>query len=110
MPQFKPYIPQDVGEIMDMLAMMMLSSPRFIDEIGYFPGRNIDTIFLQLNEGLRMMRGKLGDELYLKLREMSDRMRAHFEADAENRTDETLKGRAIIMEMRNLLKQSARKS
>jgi hypothetical protein len=110
MPRFEPYIPQNLGEIMDMLAMMMLSSPRFIDQTGYFPDRTIDTIFVQLNEGLRVIREKLGEELYLKLKNMSDRMRAHFEADAENRTDETLKGRAIIMEMRNLLKPSARKT
>ena len=110
MPRFEPYIPQNVGDIMDVLAMMMLKSPKFIDKTGYFPGANINTVFLQLNEGLREIREKIGEELYLKLREMSDRMRAHFEADAENRTDETNKGRAIIMEMRNLLKQRARKS
>ena len=110
MPRLKQYVPKNVGEIMDLLAMMMLSSPKFIDKTGYFPDDNINTVFLQLNEGLREIREKLGEGLYLKLREMSDRMRAHFEADAENRTDETLKGRAIIMEMRSLLKQSARKS
>ena len=110
MPRLKQYVPKNVGEIMDLRAMMMLSSPKFIDKTGYFPDDNINTVFLQLNEGLRVIRGKLGEELYLKLREMSDRMRAHFEADAENRTDETIKGRAIIMEMRNLLKRSARKS
>jgi hypothetical protein len=41
---------------------------------------------------------------------MSDRMRAHFEADPENKTDDTLKGRDIIVEMENLLKQGARRS
>jgi hypothetical protein len=42
--------------------------------------------------------------------EMSDRMRAHFEADPDDTTDDALKGREIIDEMRDLLKQSARKS
>jgi len=41
---------------------------------------------------------------------MSDRMRAHFEADPENKTDDTLKGRAIIEQMEELLRQSGRKS
>jgi hypothetical protein len=103
MPQYKPYIPQDVGEVMDQLGSMMLDSPRFIDSTGYLPGQNIDTAFLELNEGLQMIRGELGEELYLKLREMSDRMRAHFEADPENKTDETLKGRAIISQMMNVI-------
>ena len=104
------YIPQGVSEIIDHLGLMMLYSPTFVDDTGYFPNRNIDTVFHQLNEGLRLIRGKLGKERYLKLVEMSDRMRAHFEADPENKTDDTLKGRDIISEMEDLLKQSGSKS
>jgi len=89
---------------------MMLKSPMFVDRTGYFPGRNLETTFCELNEGLRLIRGKLGEERYLKLMAMSDRMRAHFAADPENQTDDTLKGREIIIEMENLLKQGARKS
>ncbi|HLW89963.1 MAG TPA: hypothetical protein VKS78_01510 [Roseiarcus sp.] len=107
---YKPHIPKDVSEIMDQLGFMMLKSPTFIDKMGYFPSRNIDTVFHQLNEGLRLIRGKLGEERYLKLMEMSDRMRAHFEADPEDKTDDSLKGRAIIHEMEVLLKQKVRKS
>ena len=108
--QYKPYIPKGVSEIMDLLGMMMLSSPTFIDKTGYFPWQNIDNVFYELNEGLRLIRGKLGEGRYLKLIAMSDRMRAHFEADPENKTDDTIKGRDIIVEMEDLLKQSARKS
>jgi hypothetical protein len=104
------YIPQGVSEVMDQLGMMTLKSPTFVDNTGYFPYRNIHVVFLQLNEGLRLIRGTLGDERYLKLLEMSDRMRAHFEADAENRTDDTLKGRDIIYEMESLLLRKAPKS
>jgi len=106
---YQPFVPKNMSEILDMLNGMMLISPRFEDLIGYFPGRNIDNTFYELNEGLRLMQPKLGEELYSKLREMSDRMRAHFEADPENKTDDTLKGRAIILEMIELLKQSRRK-
>ena len=53
---------------------------------------------------------KLGEERYSRRMEMSDRMRAHFEADPDDTTDDALKGREIIDEMRDLLKQSARKS
>ena len=109
MPLPKPYIPQTVSELMDMLGMMMLSSPTFTDGTGYFPERNIDTVFRELNESLRLLRGKLGEERYLKLIEMSDRMRAHFEADPEDKTDDSLKGRQIIHEMEDLLKQRPRK-
>jgi hypothetical protein len=103
MPPYKPNIPQNVGEVMELLRLMMSASPRFLDSTGRLPGRNMETIFLELNEGLGMIRGELGEELYLKLREMSGRMRAHFEADPENKTDDTLKGRAIISEMMNVI-------
>jgi hypothetical protein len=94
---------------MDMLGGMMILSPTFRDITGYFPGRNIDNTFYELNEGLRLLQPKLGDDLYLKLRGMSDQMRAHFEADPEDQTDDSLKGRDIILEMMDLLKQSRRK-
>jgi hypothetical protein len=72
--------------------------------------RNINTGFFQLNEGLRVMRARLGDERYLKLVEMSDRMRALFEADPEDKKEDSMKGRGIIQDMENLLKQKASKS
>ena len=110
LPPYKPYIPNGVSEIRDLLGWMMLSSPTFEDKTGHFPGRNVETAFHALNESLQLIRGKLGEELYLKFMEMSDRMRAYFEADPENKTDDTLKGRDIIEEMESLLKQSVRRS
>ena len=107
---YKPYIPQSIGEIMDHLASMMLEAPTFKDDSGYFPGRNIDTTFFELNEGLKVVRKKLGEERYSVLAALSDRMRAHFEADPENKTDDTLKGRALIHEMEDLLTQRKSKA
>lgn len=109
-PPYKTRVPKGIGEIMDRLGMMMLKSPTFVDKTGYFPGRNVETIFHSLNEGLRLIRSELGEARYLTLIDMSDRMRAHFEADPEDKTDDTLKGRAIIREMEVLLKQKARQT
>ena len=86
----------------------MIESPLFLDNTGYFPGQNIDTTFYALNEGLKLNREKLGEPLYLQFRAMSDRMRAHFEADPEDKTDDSLAGRDIIDEMQNLLMQRFR--
>ncbi len=108
-PPYKPHIAQTISELMDILGLLMLSSPTFIDESGYFPGMNLDTVFEGVNESLRALRGKLGDDRYIKLRTLSDRMKAHFEADPENKTDDTLKGRALIHEMEDLLMQKPRK-
>jgi hypothetical protein len=109
---FGPYtllIPKTISEVRDKLGGMMLLSPTFQDITGYFPGRNIDNTFYELNEGLQLLRGKLGEELYLKLRDMSDQMRAHFESDPDKKTGGTLKGREIIMDMEDLLKEHSRK-
>ena len=99
-------IPETKGDLNDHLGFMMLSSPTFIDKTGYFPTYTIDTAFIELNEGLSRLRKRLGEERYLALREMSDRMRALFEADPEDVTGDAKKGRRIILEMEELLLQS----
>lgn len=96
------YIPKTIGEVMDLLGTFMLSSPTFKDE--YFTERTIDTEFFRLNESLSLIRHKLGDQRYGKLIELSNRMRAHFEADPEDKTGDTVKGRELILEMEDLLK------
>jgi len=105
---YKPYIPQDVGEILDQVRSMMLGSPDFKDDTGYFPERNIDTAFFSLNEGLQVIRGKLGEEHYMTLRGMSDQMRALFESDPDNTNGGTKAGRKLIREMEGVLKSTAK--
>lgn len=102
---YTPYIPKGTGEILDLLASFMLSSPRFEDSSGYFPGMNIDTEFYALNEGLALIRNRLGEETYQTLIGMSARMRAHFDADPEDKTEDGLAGRQIIHDMEDLLKR-----
>ena len=58
---------------------------------------------LQVSEARRPIGGKLGDERFLKLPDVPDRMRAHFEADPEDST-QPYRGK------QNLLKQKVRKS
>jgi hypothetical protein len=102
---YKPHIPQTVGQLWDHLGSMMLSSPKFEDNSGYFPGMGIDIEFQALVAGLEVLRPVIGEDRYLKLGEMSRRMRAHFEADPEDKTDDTLAGRDIIVEMEEILKE-----
>lgn len=106
---YKPYIPQTIGEIWDLLGGMMLDSPTFIDKTGYFPDRNIDTEFFALKEGLKAVRKKLGEERYEKLVAMADRMKAHFEADPEDKTDDSLAGRQLIYDMEDVLQEVRRR-
>ena len=106
----KMYVPQDIPELFDFLGSMLLSAPRFLDKTGYLPFLNIDYVFQELHAGLAYNRGTLGEERYQALVRMSDQMRAYFDADPENKTGETRKGRDIIYEMEKILKEARRKS
>lgn len=99
-----PYIPKTRFEIQDFLGRMMLGAPTFVDKTGYFESRNIDTEFFALNEGLNAVRKQLGEEAYQQLAELSAQMRALFEADPENKTGETKRGRQCIREMEDILR------
>jgi hypothetical protein len=101
--QYKPYVPQDVGELLDYVAYMMLSSPTFKDRTGYFPRENIDTAFFGLNEGLLVVCKKLGEDSYAALKAISDKMRALFEADPDDKTGDTRAGQMLIHQMEDIL-------
>ena len=96
----KLYIPQGISEIWDFLGAMMLSAPKFKDKTGYFPDRNIDTEFFALNEGLKTIRKKVGEENYQALVALSDKMRAHFEADPEDKTEDGTKDGIALLKWR----------
>ncbi|MGD0186719.1 MAG: hypothetical protein ABSC25_15900 [Roseiarcus sp.] len=110
MKSVKMYIPNNIPDLLDFLSSMLLSAPKFIDKTGYFPRRNLNYVFQQLNEGLSANRPTLGEERYHELMRMSDQMRALFEADPEDKTGETATGCKIILEMEDILKQVRRKS
>ena len=109
-PPYEPYIPQDLGDLTDLLSLMMLTAPTFADTSGYFPGRNIDTEFLALNEGLKINKRRLGEGRYEKLVELSNQMRAFFESDPGKTTGGTLKGRELIVDMMDLIRARGSKS
>ena len=100
-----PYIPRSTEEIRDFLSSMMLNAPTFVDPTGFFYERNLESEFFALSEGLESIRSGIGDESYFKLAELTSRMRAHFEADPEDKTGETTQGRECIREMLAILRQ-----
>ena len=105
----EPYIPKGFAEIWDYLALLMLASPRFDNNLWFDADRNIDTVFFAFNEGLKTIRSDVGEETYQKLAELSDRMRAHFEADPESKNGEVIKGRELILDMQDILKASRKR-
>lgn len=96
-----PYIPETISEVVDFLGSMMLSPPTMRDPD--FPDRNVESDFSALNEGLARVRKQLGEDRYARLMELSNRMRAHFEADPDDTNGEAHKGYLLIHEMDDLL-------
>lgn len=105
----KMYIPQGIQELLEFVVAMQLSAPTFMDKTGYLPFLNLNYEFQQLSEGLAHNRQTLGEERYQDLMHMSDRMRTLFEADPEDKTDETAAGCKIIHEMADILSQVRQK-
>ena len=103
------YIPKTIGEVMDQLASMMLSAPKFKSRIPWAFEEDIDSNFYELNEGLKNVRCKVGEETYAQLVELSDRMRAYFEADPEDKTEDGIRGRECIDDMMEMLRVSSRR-
>jgi hypothetical protein len=104
-----PYIPRSIEEVWDLVGSMMLGAPTFIDKTEFFPDRSIETEFFALDEGLKAIRETIGSNDYQRLLDLSARMRAHFEADPEDKTGETTKGRECIVEMIEILRAAWRK-
>jgi hypothetical protein len=103
------HVPQNIPDLLDLLTSMLLSAPNFSDKTGHLPFLNLDYVFQELHAGLAQNRQVLGEERYQQLMQMSERMRALFEADPEDKTGETSKGCKIIHEMEDLLRQVRRK-
>lgn len=100
----RPYIPASLSEIYDLVGSMVLNAPTFIDPLGDFPKRNIDTTFDQLTKGFDIVRKKLGEERYGVLLELAARAKALFAADQQDTNGKTDEGRALLFEIEDVLK------
>lgn len=105
---YKTSIPRTIGEVHVLLGFIMLKSPTFEDPI--FPGRNAETTFFELNEGLAAIRREIGEKRFHQLTALSDRVRAHFEADPTDSNGEAREGRKLIQDMEAIVLSVARSS
>ncbi len=101
---YKPYIPQTIGEIDDMIGWMTLAAPTFVDKTGFFSGRNIETTFSALKGAFILTRRKLGEARFETLNSLADQMRTLFEADPEDLTGDAAKGRELLRQMEDTLR------
>ena len=102
----EPYVPKGMGELRDLLASMILGAPNFRDKSGYFPDRGAESEFFALNEALKRIRDKIGEDNYQKAIELSARARVHFAADPEDKSDDGIKGRDCLLDIETILKSA----
>ncbi|AXJ95348.1 hypothetical protein DM480_07315 [Sphingomonas sp. FARSPH] len=100
----KPYIPCSLSEIYDLLGSMILFAPTFVDSLGDFPDRKIDSEFHTLTSGFEVVRKKLGEERYASLMDLAVRAQELFAADQDDANGKTDQGRALLFEMEDVLK------
>ncbi|MDP5281148.1 hypothetical protein Q9Q95_19645 [Sphingomonas sp. DG1-23] len=108
MESYKPYVPQDLDELTDLIGSMVLGSPNFVDTSGYFPDRTIESEYFALSEALKVVRADLGEERYTKLVAMMDRTKAFFTSPVDEDSDEVWVGRNLLLEMLELVDEAIR--
>jgi hypothetical protein len=101
---YKPYIPQSIGETIELLGAMVLDAPKFEDD-SYFAGMSIDTEYVALDEGLEVIRGKLGEDRYTRLVEMALLSKEKFLQASDGNAEQLVAGRNILIEMIEILRR-----
>ena len=105
----EPYVPETLSEINDFLAGLIGGAPTFVDDTGFFPNRNIDTQFAVLIAAFGKVRGKLGEERYAKLIDLSARTKALFLADPNDDNGKTLEGCKLIWEIEDIIRDARKR-
>lgn len=98
---FKQYVPQDISELSDMVAMMVMSSPRFQSD--YFADQNLDTVFSAFSEGLGVAKDELGSKRYQLLIDLVARARALFRGDLDDKNGGAQEGQKILWQIEEIL-------
>ncbi len=101
----KPYVPESLSEIYDMLGSMILRAPTFVDETGWFEDRNIETEFRALTDGFDRVRKKLGEQSYTKLIDLAEHAKTLFAADQDDTSGKTEEGRKVLFEIEDVIQE-----
>ncbi len=104
-----PFVPKDLDTIYDLLGWMMLYAPKCDPGMSWVFEDNIDLTFFGLNEGLKVVRREIGEEVYARLAAMSQQMRAHFDSDPEDKNGGCHKGRILINQMSDIVEDCLRR-
>ena len=93
------YIPESLPEVRDYVRAMVIAIPDLVDSI---TNGGVEGAYASLQEGLDLVRKRLGEELYLQLCDMARSSQRHFAA-GENK-----EGRRMLQYMDEAMKQRRR--
>ena len=105
----EPYIPTGMGEVRDYVGSMVLGAPRFIDKTGFYPDQDVNSEFFALIEGFKTIQKRLGEDNYQKVVALAQQAKALFEADPDDKTGDSTKGRECLFEIEDILKAANRR-
>jgi hypothetical protein len=88
------YVPATISEVHDQLGAMVIAIPNLIDSIS---DDGVPGAFRDLQEGLDLIRKRIGEALHLELSEMARVAETHFAAD------EMKAGYFLLQDMAELL-------
>jgi hypothetical protein len=82
---------------------MILDAPTFVDTLGYFPDRDIESTFHQLTASFDLAKAKLGETRYASLVDLATRAKALFADDPQDTNGKTDQGRALLFEIEDII-------
>lgn len=96
MPKPYRYVPASIPEVRDQIGAMVIAIPDLADNIS---NDGVPGAFRDLQDGLDLVRKRLGEPLYLQLSEMARASHAHFVAG------ERKQGRILLQHMDEAMKR-----
>ncbi len=105
-PNSEPYIPSSLSEVYDLIALMILSAPTFVDRSGYFPEQDVHTLFSMLTQGFEEVRRKLGEERFDKLNDLATRAKALFAGGVDDSSGKADQARDLLFEIEEIIQDA----
>lgn len=96
-----PLNPEDIDDLLDHLATMIITGPTFVDPD--FPHLTPEIVFAELEQGIEYVRSEIGESSYHMLLKLSASAKLHYSADISDKGADAVKAREALHEMELIL-------
>ena len=103
--RFKPYVPQYLSEVQDVLTSMVGGAPTFLKPGFNGLGRNLESEFACVSEGIAGVRDKLGEERYARLMALLAQAKMLFLEDQNDDNGKTKQGCDLLWDMDEIIEE-----